>query len=235
PKYPYRKAEDFYPSFSTKSIVYEDDHFAVVFKPIGLPTHPNKEQTAHSLRTYLERYYRRRVHLPSRLDTATCGLVPVSIHGMMHQQLQRLFERRLVEKCYLCGVDSPPPADHFCVDAPIRRSAIHAVLREVGEPGGDPAETHFEFLNAVEGRSGTTYYLHAYPVTGRTHQIRVHLASFVGPIRGDRFYGGPPAEELHLMCSKLSLFHPVLKKQITVVAPRRLLPEWAKAAEIVAS
>jgi 23S rRNA pseudouridine1911/1915/1917 synthase len=230
PRYDYCHAEDFYPSFNSELIAYEDEYVAILFKPAGLPTHPNKEQTRFSLKTYAEKHYKRSVHLPSRLDTATAGLVPMSINLKMHQPLQRLFERRLVKKSYLCAIQSDTPLQSpVRIDCGIGRNALHPVLREAKEDSPSRAITDIAPMTSSNSKQSISYLL-AMPITGRTHQIRVHCASFLGPIVGDKFYGGIPSDELHLMCIELSFFHPFQKNEITVRVPQRLIPGWAQPA-----
>lgn len=232
PRYDYTKPEQFYPQFTSELIVYEDEYMAVLFKPAGLPTHPNKEQTTYSLRTYAERHYKRSVHLPSRLDTGTAGLVPMSINLKMHQPLQRLFERRLVKKRYLCAIEGEELHTPVRIDCGIGRSALHSLLREARNDAPHRAITEITPVQKTEGAKSGHVFLLAAPITGRTHQIRVHCASFLGPIVGDHFYGGPEASELHLMCIELSFFHPFHKEETTVGVPAELIPEWARSAAL---
>ncbi|MGA1192332.1 MAG: RluA family pseudouridine synthase [Bdellovibrionota bacterium] len=232
PRYDYTKPEYFYPQFTPDLIVYEDEYMAVLFKPAGLPTHPNKEQTTYSLRTYAERHYKRSVHLPSRLDTGTAGLVPMSINLKMHQPLQRLFERRLVKKRYLCAIEGDAFNTPLRIDCGIGRSTLHSVLREARNDTSHRAITEITPVQKTEGAKTDHVFLLAAPITGRTHQIRVHCASFLGPIVGDHFYGGPQASELHLMCIELSFFHPFRKEETTVRVPTQLIPQWARSAAL---
>ena len=222
PKYAIEEAKDFYPRFDREWIVYEDEYLAIVFKPEGLPTQPNKEQSGLSLRQYLEKHYKRKVHLPSRLDTATAGLIVCSIHESAHEKAQRLFERRLITKHYLCEIEAEPSEASYRIDAPITRSELHAVLREVSIDEGDRAITDITILEKTDGRA----LVRARPITGRTHQIRVHLASFLGPIIGDNFYGGPRAKRLSLLSESVSFFHPFTEQELSIHTPTRLYPEW---------
>ncbi|MCI5065842.1 RluA family pseudouridine synthase [bacterium] len=234
PKYDYQNPEEVYAPFHSDFILWEDSHLAFVYKPPQLPTQPNREQRRFSLRTALEQHYGRAVHIPSRLDTATAGIVPVSIHREMNEPLQRLFERRLVSKRYLCAVansDSLTAAfsssSSVQVAAPIGQSPCHPVLREVSPEDGVEALTEFTLLPSPPP-SAPSRLLLAKPITGRTHQIRVHCAAFFGPIIGDSFYGGRAHPSLHLACVQLSLFHPISPGKLTVSLPEHLTPPWAR-------
>ncbi|MCB0333698.1 MAG: RluA family pseudouridine synthase [Bdellovibrionales bacterium] len=231
PKFPIAEAKHAFPSFSDKYILYEDDDLVAVFKPRGLPSTPNREQSSYHLKQYLEDYYHCSVHLPSRLDTSTKGVMMVSRSERMHGRLQRLYERRLVKKEYLLEVPVRFDWETNEIEAPIARSALHPVLREVNSERGKPAKTHFERFReqSFVDRDGTTHdstLLLAKPVSGRTHQLRVHCQEFGPSIIGDNFYEGLFADELHLLSYRVSLWHPFFDREMSVSVPDNLLPEW---------
>ncbi|MCB0320164.1 MAG: hypothetical protein KDD60_04505, partial [Bdellovibrionales bacterium] len=205
PKYAIHSANTFFPEFRSDFVLYNDDLLAIVFKPAGLPTSPSREQSHYSLKRALEKELGRTVHLPSRLDTSTQGVVVASLHRDIHPHLHHLYQFRKMEKSYRFTVPHSPTWSTARIEAKIARSEIHPVLRTVHSDKGDDAVTDFEVLRA----SADSCLLFAFPRTGRTHQIRVHAAAFLGPIDGDRFYQGrATADGLHLVSSRIRFPHP---------------------------
>jgi tRNA pseudouridine32 synthase / 23S rRNA pseudouridine746 synthase len=225
PKYDVAKIETIFPPFSLDSIVFEDKHLLVYLKPHGLPCVPAREQTLYNLRSYLDKYVGREVHMPSRLDMSTMGLVPVSKTRLAHNSLQQAFQNRRVQKRY--RLLSPTPEwQSITVKTFITKHPEHPVLRTCSKTVGKEALTKFRILKIVE--SGKTALIEAHPITGRTHQIRVH-AQYLGlPIVGDNFYSGLQAKELHLMCYSLSFPHPITNLPFNCKIPYSFLPDWAK-------
>lgn len=225
PKYDFRKAEDYFPKFDPSWILYDDNSLLAVFKPAGLPTIANKDQRRFHLKGYLETHFGHRVHLPSRLDSATGGLLLASKHPDFHGRLQRLFERHLIEKYYLAGVGGIPGWSELKVQSRIGRDRNHPVLRKTVESGGLDSETDFRRISCVPERKLSL--LLAQPKTGRTHQIRVHCASLGFPIRGDRFYGGEQNNlGLQLLSFATAFVHPLSGKRLILTLPERLFPPW---------
>lgn len=226
PKFDIEDAPKLFPKFSFENIVYEDEHLLVYYKPYGIPTIPNREQRTYNVKVYIEEYLGNTVHLPSRLDTSTEGLVIMSKSKEMHSRLQRLFERRLMDKRYILEVSGAVDWDKTVVDAPIGYNPAHRVLRMVDHEKGLAATTHFTKLRYKQ-ESNTTI-IEAKPLTGRTHQIRVHSLECAGPIMGDSFYNGTPETNLHLLSYSLSFFHPLTNQAVSISAPVGLLPSWCK-------
>jgi 23S rRNA pseudouridine1911/1915/1917 synthase len=172
-------------------IRYEDEHLAVVAKPAGLVTHPT---AARRHGTLVNRLLGMGVPLAPaggalrpgivhRLDAGTSGLLVVAKTDPAHEALRRLFRRHEVERRYVALVRGRVANDAFAVEAPLGRRAARIV---VDATEGRRAETRFDVRERLPG--GTL--VEASPRTGRTHQIRVHLASIGHPILGDRTYGG---------------------------------------------
>jgi 23S rRNA-/tRNA-specific pseudouridylate synthase len=231
PKFDISIAREMFPKFESNYVLYSDDYIAVVFKPPKLPSMPAKEQRHFSLKASIERLLGRSIHMPSRLDVSAQGLVVVSINPKTHGALQRAFEERTVHKVYRLGTDSPVNFDQRTVTFRIGRDSRHPVLRAPVETGGQDAVTAFSHLwNNQETATGPSTVLSAEPVTGRTHQIRVHAAFSGFPIKGDNFYGGTPAQSLHLVSYAVSLRHPVSGSPLTVELPISLGPEWVRTA-----
>lgn len=244
PRYTIAEGASRFPSWSSSWIVYEDEDILAVNKPTGLPTQPGKEQQHFHLKGMIEKYVKTPVHLPSRLDLATSGLVIASKSPETHRALQHAFAHRKVTKLYTCRVTGFVTWDEISVTEPIGHHPDHPVLRKVDRVNGKQAATTFRVTHRVAFCESTTNTsqtsrstssphhisttsferdinyrstnsndkswsdIEANPLTGRTHQIRVHLASQGHPIVGDRFYAGPEAERLYLHCHALSLPHP---------------------------
>lgn len=228
PKFEICEARDVFPAFENDFLLYVDDDIAVAYKPPKLPSMPAKEQRHYSLKSSLEKKLARTIHMPSRLDVSVQGLLVVSLSQRAHAPLQRAFESRRVRKSYRLATTAPCPSDEFSIDLNISRDRTHPVLRTVSKTGGQSALTHFERSHATRsGEHGVTV-LRAHPVSGRTHQIRVHAAAAGIPILGDNFYGDTKADTLHLVSYELNLEHPISSKPMFFALPPTLCPAWAK-------
>lgn len=221
PKFDIERAHEFFPVFKNEYIIFEDEDLLVSFKPAGLPCHPAKEQTHFNLRSAIESYLGGKVHMPSRLDMSTQGIVLISKSPRMHGKCQKLFSERKIEKTYLFETHRRPDWMEFDLDAPIGRDPRHAVLRRVVESGRE-ARTKFKFAAESDGK----FLFLAAPLTGRTHQIRVHAAHLGLPISGDRFYGGDESPGLRLLSYGLRFTHPFAGKTLEVSLPQELRPAW---------
>ncbi|NLF24866.1 MAG: RluA family pseudouridine synthase [Deltaproteobacteria bacterium] len=217
-----------FPTFDPKRhIIFEDDFLLAAFKPAGLPSLPTREQRAHNLCAYLEQHLRTKIHMPSRLDHSCSGLILVSKSTKTHSLLQHAYEKRLVTKHYLLETTGECAWTSKRVEAPIEKDPRHPVLRRVSQEAGQAAVTEFNVLNRLPSGSGQPrLLLEAKPLTGRTHQIRVHIASLGMPIAGDNFYNGAPEQELRLLSYRLQLKHPLSAKKLDLHLPDSLCPTW---------
>lgn len=208
--------------YATQTI-YEDEYLAVVFKPVDLSSMPAKEQNKISLYHDLILHFGKDIHLPSRLDHATSGLILFSKHSKTHKSLQNLFEKKEIQKYYLFESNHRSDWKDKLVTLNISRTPIHQVLRVTSETSGSSAET------LIERISDQINYLYlAKPKTGRTHQIRVHAAFEGINIIGDQFYNGIDDPKLHLLSYALKFTHPISNRVIILKCPERLFPDWVK-------
>lgn len=206
---------------------FEDDHLAVVVKPAGVATHPTANRRTGTLVNRLRGMGMRlssigaplRPGIVHRLDVGTSGVLVVAKDDATHRALAGLLRRHEVERRYLALVRGRVEHDRFVVEAPLGRRGARIVVHT---GSGRAAETAFE----VRARFDRATFLEAAPRTGRTHQIRVHLAAIGHPILGDRRYGGGGADAaalgLHrpfLHAWRLSFAHPVTGARVEVEAP----------------
>jgi 23S rRNA pseudouridine1911/1915/1917 synthase len=176
-------------------VAFRDQHLLVVDKPAGLPTHPTQNRRTGTL---VNRMLGMGVPLSDvggplrpgivhRLDAGTSGLMMLASDDATHLALAEMLRRHEVDRRYLALVRGVPSNDRFAIDAALGR--VGARVR-VDLTGGRPAETAIE----VRRRFERAALLEAAPRTGRTHQIRVHLAAIGHPILGDARYGGGGAD-----------------------------------------
>lgn len=174
------------------SVVYEDGNLLVVDKPAGLVVHPAPGHTSGTLVNALLAHVpdlagiggEQRPGIVHRLDRDTSGLIVVAKHDRAQRFLAAQLKDRTMDKRYLALVDGAPPSESGTINAPIGRDPRHP--QQMGLVGsGRPSVTHFRVLRRYARHS----YLECKPVTGRTHQIRVHLASISCPVVADRVYG----------------------------------------------
>lgn len=239
PKFEFSEASKLFPPFKEDYIVHREDGLAFVFKPAKLPALGSKEQRKFSLQSYLEGFFGSAIHLPSRLDMSASGLTLISYDLNSHEIAQKLFEKRMIEKLYLVGCTGTPAWSETILNRPIGYDPFHTVLRKISLDGSKSL-TRFAIRaeRTFTDQHGERYpgvLIDASPHTGRTHQIRVHIASLGLPIVGDNFYDGIEHPNLHLICYRLRFTHPITKKLFDVRVPERLLPEWLRGVDLAYS
>jgi 23S rRNA pseudouridine1911/1915/1917 synthase len=200
----------------------------VVDKPEGMAVHPGPGHSSHTLVNALLAHCPdlpgiggvQRPGIVHRLDKDTSGLIVAAKDERTHLGLTRQLAERRMHKTYLALVEGRLEPPEAMIDAPIGRDPSHRQRQAILPEGrGREAQTHYkvrEYLDAV----GYTY-LEASPVTGRTHQIRIHLASLGHPIVGDTVYGKPSklVGRQFLHAWRLTLSHPVTGEEMTFEAP----------------
>lgn len=203
-------------------ILYEDEDLLLINKPAGIAVHPAAltEETATIAGAAAHYLHSESFHAVNRLDRGTTGVMAVAKTGFIHARCMAMlhtddFRREYRAVCE--GIPSPAEGD---IDLPIGR-AESSLLKRQADPLGQPAHTHYEVLAAFQGRA----LLRLTPTTGRTHQLRVHMAAIGHPLTGDWLYGTedraliarPALHSYHLRMT-----HPLTGTTIDVTAP---LPE----------
>ncbi len=177
----------------TPEIIYENQWFCVVNKPSGMLSVPGKGK-AVSVQEWLEDKYgtEREVKVAHRLDQDTSGLLIATFGTLSFKLMQRLFATRRVRKTYIAELDGDFESlglpQRGRIDLPLAPDWLDRPRQRVDAKDGKEAVTEYEFVGSAEGRSRIEFH----PLTGRTHQLRVHAASEQGlgmPIAGDRLYG----------------------------------------------
>ena len=209
------------------SILYEDDHLLAVDKGPGLLVHPSRAQLEGTLSNYVQGYYRRTgqlcaCHPVTRLDRDTFGVVLMAKNAHIHALMNELHNAGVIEKIYHALVLGNPQEDEGMIDAPIDRRPLPSLLRFIG-PDGKPSRTAFRVLE----RNGDLCKLALRPITGRTHQLRVHCAYMGFPILGDPQYGSEASMirsrslglTSQMLCAKSLTFpHPVTGETVRILS-----------------
>ena len=211
---PARSPADLIPQDIPLVSVYEDEHLIVVDKPADLPVHPGP---GHPDGTLVNALLARcpdirgiggelRPGIVHRLDLDTSGLMVVAKTQQAHQRLTEQLKNREFEKGYLAMAVGLVTPESGTIDAPIARDPRHRQKMAV-DAAGRAARTHYETLEELEGHTLLSLVLE----TGRTHQIRVHLAYLGYPLLGDAVYGkaSAPIRRQFLHAARLGFHHPV--------------------------
>ena len=224
PEYP---AED-----GPLTVLYEDNWLLAVDKPAGMLIHPSRARNEGTLANYVAGYYRRTnqcsaFHPLTRLDRDTFGVVLLAKNAHIHALLQESHPR----KTYEALVFGSPEAPEGEVTAPIARCELPSLLRKIDRTG-KPCHTLYRVLEP----SGTISRLELHPITGRTHQLRLHCAYLGCPILGDPQYGseasmafsaGLGLETQLLLAKQITFPHPVTGEAVTVTS-QLCLPDIRK-------
>ena len=199
-------------------VLHEDDVLLVVDKPAGFLSVKGREIDDSVQSRMRDRYPRATgpmiVH---RLDMSTSGVLLLTKTKEAHQLLQQQFFKRSVRKRYVAVVEGEVTGDHGFIDLPLRGDLDDRPRQIVCAEHGKTSRTEWRVVAREPGRTR----LHLWPVTGRTHQLRVHCAHPRGlnaPIVGDELYGRP-GERLHLHAEWISLLHPETREQVAFTAP----------------
>ncbi len=205
------------------TVLYEDEHLLAVDKPAGMLIHPSRSRFTGTLANFVLGYYRQTgqnsaFHPLTRLDRDTFGVVLLAKNSHIHSLLMQ----GDCQKTYHALVYGGPEESSGVIDAPIARLPLPSLLRQVS-PDGKPSVTEFTVLERQENMSK----LALRPITGRTHQLRVHCAYMGFPILGDPQYGSAPSKEFsvqlglstQMLCAKqLRFTHPITGVKMETVS-----------------
>ncbi|HSN90317.1 MAG TPA: RluA family pseudouridine synthase [Anaeromyxobacteraceae bacterium] len=217
------------PGLDRSRLLHADEHLAAVDKPAGLPSQATLTSDRGTLPDLAARLVGGAVEVVHRLDRETSGVVVLARTREAAAALAEAFRRGEPEKTYLALCARAPEPPEGRIEAPLGKDPRRAGSRRVAR-GGDEAATRYRTLAAGPGGA----LVEARPETGRTHQIRVHLAHLGAPILGDPRYGGPrragdvevPRVMLHAL--RLEIAHPVTGERLVLEAP---VPEDFRAVE----
>jgi len=229
------------------AIAYEDDDLAVIDKPAGMMVHAGAGATddqrnrgtlvnalLHHFATLSGVGGETRPGIVHRLDKDTSGLIVVAKNDDAHRKLASQFARREVKKTYVALVHGWMKKDHGTISASISRDRVRRTRMTTRLSGGREAVSHYRVVRRLEGPYGKFTVVEVKIDTGRTHQIRVHLASLGHPVVGDSLYGAPkelrrgtpvagPAviglNRNFLHAAKLQLTHPRTGDEISLESP----------------
>lgn len=207
------------PAPAPVSYIYGDDHLILIDKPSGLLSVPGRgEDKADCAIARVQATYPDALTV-HRLDMATSGLLLMARSKEMQRALSGLFERGEVEKSYLADVWGAPSPASGAIDLPLITDWPNRPLQKVDHEIGKPSQTLYETLSVQNGHAR----LKLTPLTGRSHQLRVHLAAIGHPILGDEFYAAGEAlaarPRLALHAARLAFVHPATGNRMDLEAP----------------
>ena len=199
-------------------IIYQDEDILILNKPSGLLTVPGKAPEHKDSLDYRVRLVWPLARIVHRLDMATSGLVVMAMHAQSQRDLNKQFELRQTKKRYVALLEGNLTEQKGTVKLPIRLDLDDRPKQLVDFENGKNAETYWEIIQ-IEDDITRVYF---YPITGRTHQLRVHAAHKNGlnaPIVGDDLYG-KKGKRLHLHAEFIEFLHPkTMEKMSFLVAP----------------
>jgi len=200
-------------------VIFEDEHLLVVNKPAGWNTHAPSPHAGEGIYDWLRQREPRWATLAilHRLDKETSGLLVFGKTPLANKSLTEQFTARQVHKKYVLLTDGNAPKNSFTVKTTLLRIGEKYASR----PGGEIAETKFTPIaeSELKTKNSKLKTVSASPLTGRTHQIRVHAAESGFPILGDTLYGGPAAARVFLHAAEIEFTHPATSKPVKFSAP----------------
>jgi tRNA pseudouridine32 synthase/23S rRNA pseudouridine746 synthase len=209
-------------------LLHRDGLMLIIDKPAGIPVHRGPRNSRDKSGTALEDYFDvlrfglpRPPVLAHRLDRDTSGCLILGRHRKATASLGLLFKHNRISKTYWAVVEGSPETDGGTIDIPLGRLNEERGWWQKPDPDGLPSTTNWKVLGRSNGQAKLTW-LALEPVTGRTHQLRVHCAAMGWPIVGDAIYGSAPREggpTLHLHAREISVPLSKNKPPVQVTAP----------------
>jgi 23S rRNA pseudouridine1911/1915/1917 synthase len=212
-------SENVVPSDIPLDVIFEDEDILAVRKPKDMPVHPSLHNYTNTLGNAVMNYYKDRpfVFRPlTRLDRDTTGIVLIAKNRLCASVLSENIKEGKVKKSYLALLSKTPDLKKGTINAPIARSGESIIKRCVREDG-KYAVSEYEVISV---RQDGSCVARVNLVTGRTHQIRVHMAHIGCPLKYDYLYGTEvPGKTLFLHCEKLEFHHPLTRENIVLSCP----------------
>ncbi|SDM46343.1 23S rRNA pseudouridine1911/1915/1917 synthase [Psychrobacillus sp. OK028] len=222
---PEKKSAGLIPQQVEFPILMEDDHLLILTKDAGVSTIPSREHPTGTMANFIAGYMEKSglsstVHIVTRLDKDTSGIICVAKHRHAHHLLSEMQKSGQISRTYEAIVHGHIQREEFVVDAPIgRRNG--SIIERVIDLDGKQAKTSVKVLSRFEEHGEKLTHVRLQLHTGRTHQIRVHMMSIGHPLIGDDLYGGDlqliGRQALH--ARELTLLHPFSKENIHLIAP----------------
>lgn len=199
------------------AILYEDEDILAVNKPSGLPTHPSIRHYTDTLANGVAFYFANRpftFRAVNRLDKDTSGIVLLAKNRFAAEALAQQLRAKQISKTYLALVCGTLVQSEGFVDAPIARD--EGIIKRRVDVKGQPALTQYRLIKQGKAHA----LIEAAPITGRTHQIRVHMAHLGHPLYGDFLYGTEEKDSRTMLhCHTLAFLHPYTKEKMQITAP----------------
>lgn len=196
-------------------VVFEDTYLAVINKPAEFLSVPGKNVKDSVYQRIKDLYPEATGPLiVHRLDMSTSGLLLIAKSEAIYKELQSQFIKRTVQKRYVALLEGIVTTDEGYIDLPLRVDLDNRPNQLVCYEYGKPAQTKYKVIERKEGKTR----IHFFPISGRTHQLRVHASHHLGlhcPIIGDDLYG-TKSNRLHLHAEEITFWHPILKENITI-------------------
>lgn len=196
-------------------VVFEDTYLAVINKPAEFLSVPGKNVKDSVYQRVKDLYPEATGPLiVHRLDMSTSGLLLIAKSEAIYKELQSQFIKRTVQKRYVALLEGIVASDEGYIDLPLRVDLDNRPNQLVCYEYGKPAQTKYKVIERKEGKTR----IHFFPISGRTHQLRVHASHHLGlhcPIIGDDLYG-TKSNRLHLHAEEITFWHPILKENITI-------------------
>ncbi len=214
--FPEEKSEGIPPIDLPLEVLYEDEQLLAVCKPKNMPTHPSKGNSLPTLANAVMHYMGKDFvfRAVTRLDRDTSGIVLIAKTQYAAAKLSEDMKAGKFQKFYTAVVKGTPEPSEGRIDAPIRREAEGSMKRIVASDGKHALTEYQTLEKTADGNSVLSIRLY----TGRTHQIRVHMAHIGHPLLGDFLYGEKNEEGYLLHCTKMELPHPITCKMLIIVS-----------------